>query len=71
MEAKVRTKKIGGSFAIFIPKEIVRTQNISSNDILNVEINKTGNLDFMWGKGKDIKKPTQKIMEEIDEGEDE
>ena len=27
------------------------------------------NLDFMWGKGKDIKKSTEEIMKDIDEGE--
>ncbi len=69
METKVRTRKIGGSMAVFIPKEIVEAQNISQNDILTINIAKTGDLSFMWGKGKEIKKSTKKIMDEIDEGE--
>ncbi len=33
-------------------------------------IQKIDNLNFLWGKLKDIKKPTDKIIEELDEGED-
>ena len=30
----------------------------------------TNNLDFLWGKLKDIKKPTKEVMDIVDEGEE-
>ena len=69
METNVRAKKFGGSIGIIIPKEIVEKQRISVNDRIEIRIEKKADLNFMWGKGKDIKKPTQDIMQEIDEGE--
>ncbi len=69
MEAEVKAKKMGGSIGIIIPKEIVERERINVEDIIKVKIEKKDNLSFLWAKGKDIKKSTQKIMEEIDEGE--
>ena len=54
---------------MIIPREIVEIERISANDILKVKIEKTGDLSFLWGKLKDVKKSTDKIMEEIDEWE--
>ena len=39
-------------------------------DILKVKIEKTSNINFLWGKFKDIKKLTDKIMKEINEAEE-
>ena len=69
METNVRAKKFGGSIGIIIPKEIVEKQRISVNDRIEIRIEKKADLNFMWGKGKDIKKSTQEIMQETDEGE--
>ena len=71
MESKLKAKQIGGSIGVIIPKEIVEKEGIMPNDILKVKIEKTSDLKFLWGKFKDIKKPTDKIMKEIDEFEDE
>lgn len=70
METKVIARKIGGSIAVFIPKNIIEIQKIVPHDIIRINIHKTGDFDFMWGKGKNIKKSTDEIMKEIDEGED-
>lgn len=69
MEASVKAKRIGGSLGIIIPKEIVMREKILEEDVLNIKVEKTYNLNFLWGKYRDIKKSTDKIMREIDENE--
>ena len=70
MEAIIKAKKIGGSIGIIIPRRIVGKEKISPEDTLKVKIEKTADLSFLWGRWKDIKKSTDEIMKEIDEGED-
>ena len=70
METIIKAKKMGGSIGIIIPREIVIREKISPEDTLKIEIEKTSDLSFLWGRWKDVKKSTDKIMEEIDEGED-
>ncbi|MEK6875606.1 MAG: AbrB/MazE/SpoVT family DNA-binding domain-containing protein [Nanoarchaeota archaeon] len=69
METQTKAKRIGGSIGIIIPKEIVEKEGIRANDTIKIRIEKTADLNFLWGRGKDIKKSTDKIMREIDEGE--
>ena len=45
------------------------SKNRDRTDYLEIRIEKKADLNFMWGKGKDIKKSTQEIMQETDEGE--
>ena len=71
MESKLKAKQIGGSIGVIIPKDIVKKEGIMPNDTLKVRIEKTSDLNFLWGKFKDVKKSTDKIMREIDEFEDE
>ena len=71
MEVELKARKIGGSIGIIIPLELTRNERIFENDLLKVRIRKTYDLSFMFGKGKSIKKSTEQIMKEIDEGEDE
>jgi len=70
MEAIAKAKQIGGSIGFLIPKEVVDSERIHVDDTLKVRIEKTDNLNSLWGKYRHIKKPTWKIMKEIDEGED-
>ena len=70
MKTTAKAKQIGGSIGILIPKEIVEKERIHVNDTLKIEIEKTDDLSWLWGRGKDIKKSTDEIMKEIDEGED-
>ena len=69
MEAIVKAKKIGGSIVVLIPKKMVNEGRILVDDTLKIRVDKTADLSFLWGRGKDIKKSTDKIMKEIDEGE--
>ena len=69
MELITKTKKIGGSVAVIIPKEVAIKERILADDTVKIQIEKSDDLSFMWGRFKDIKKPTDKIMREIDEGE--
>ena len=69
MEAIVKAKKLGGSIAVVIPKELVERERIHPKDTLKINVQKTGDLNWLWGRFKDIKKPTDQIMREIDEGE--
>lgn len=69
MEAIVKAKKIGGSIGIVLPKELVKKERILPEDNVKINVEKTGDLNFLWGRFKDIKKPADDIMKEIDEGE--
>ena len=69
MELKLKTRQIGGSIGIIIPKDMALREGIVSEDIVKIRIEKTADLSFMWGRGKGIKKSTAGIMREIDEGE--
>ena len=71
METKLIAKKIGGSIGIIIPKNVVELERIAVNDILKIKIEKTGDLSFLWGKLKNVRKTTDKIMAEMDEWENE
>lgn len=70
MEAITKAKRIGGSIGVIIPKEIVEKEHIKPDDMLKIKVERKDNLNSLWGILKDIKTPTQKIMDIIDEGED-
>ena len=69
MEAVVKAKKIGGSIAVLIPKKIVNEERISADDTLKIKVERSDNLNWLWGRFRGIKKSTDQIMKEIDEGE--
>ena len=66
------TKKWGNSLGITIPAEIIKEEKIKPNEKVNVLIFKDTKKIFrsVFGTMK-LKMPTQKAMEEIDEGYDE
>lgn len=70
MEAIVKAKKIGGSIGIILPKKLIEKENIMAEDDIEIKIKRKDNFDSLWGIIKDVKIPTQKIMDIIDEGED-
>lgn len=65
-------KKWGNSLGITIPSEIIRGENIKPEKKISILIigDYSEKLKRMFGTLK-LKKPTQKVMEEIDEGYDE
>lgn len=66
---QLKAKRMGGSIGIIIPQIVITKERIQVNDSINIKIEKTADLSFMFGKGKGIKKSTSQIMNEIDEGE--
>lgn len=70
MQAIVKAKKIGGSVGVIIPREIVEKEHIKPEDTVEIKVKRKDSLESIWGILKDIKKPTQQIMKEIDEGEE-
>ena len=66
------TKKWGNSLGITIPSEIIKEGSIKPRDKITVLVFKdySKNLKKMFGTLK-LKKPTQNVMKEIDEGYDE
>ena len=71
METEVKTIKIGGSIGIIIPKEIIQKERIKPKQKIKINIEKVSDVSFLWGKYKYVTIPTQEILDEIDEGEDE
>ncbi len=69
MEAILKAKQIGGSICIIIPKKVVEHERIHVDDNIKVNIERSDDLTFLWGKFKHLKKPTDKIMKEINDGE--
>lgn len=69
MEAVVKAKKIGGSIGVVIPKEIIDKERISPEDMIKIKVERTNDFNWLWGRFKGIKKSTDQIMREIDEGE--
>ena len=67
----VRARKVGGSVAVIVPKEVVKKERISPNDKVRLSIQRVDELTDWWGNLKWAKKPTARIIKEIDEGEDE
>ena len=70
MQAIVKAKKIGGSVGVIIPKKIVEKEHIRAEDTIEIKVERKDNLNSLWGILKDVKMPTQKIMDITDEGED-
>ncbi len=71
MQMRIKAKKFGGSIGIILPRDLVDKNSIFPDDFLEIDVKKVADLSFLWGKGRDIKKSTDKIMDEIDEGENE
>lgn len=69
---KAIPKKWGNSIGITIPAKVVKEENIKPRKEVTILIfgDKTKKLQSMFGTLK-LKKPTQKVMEEIDQGYDE
>lgn len=69
---KAVPKKWGNSFGITIPAEVIKSENLQLNKeaIFFVAGDNRKRIKKMFGTLK-IKKPTQQIMDEIDEGYDE
>ena len=70
MEVVVKAKKIGGSIGIILPKKLIEKEHIKVDDNIEIKLKRSDNFNSLWGILKDVKIPTQKIMDIIDEGEE-
>ncbi|MBI2232814.1 MAG: AbrB/MazE/SpoVT family DNA-binding domain-containing protein [Candidatus Aenigmarchaeota archaeon] len=67
-QVECKTRKIGGSIGIILPKEFVAKENIKPNQELRVEIKKHVKVKDVWGLLPDWKTPTQKLKDEARKG---
>ena len=51
MEALTRTRKLGGSLIVTIPKEVVIEEGLKENQIIKIEIKRTKKSGFGLFKG--------------------
>lgn len=70
MEAVTKARKVGGSVAVIVPKEVAEKESIRPNDTVRIRVERVDELGEWWGRLKWVKKPTGEIMRIIDEGED-
>lgn len=70
MEAIVKARKLGGSVAVVVPKEMAELENIKPNDSVRITVERIDEVSSLWGRWKWIRKSTDRIMREIDENED-
>ena len=67
-EVVCKTRKIGGSIGIILPKDFVEKENIKPDQSIKLEIkNKPKAKDF-FGLLPDWKTPTQKLKDEARKG---
>jgi len=69
LQNRIKVKKFGGSIGIIFPRKIVEDKGLRQDDFVEISIEKIADLSFLWNKGKDINISTQKLMDEIDKGE--
>ena len=68
IEKETRLKKWGNSIGVIIPKEEAEKENLKINQRVRIIINPVDliRVKDIFGKFKKMKKPTSKIMKEID-----
>ncbi len=67
---KAIVKRWGNSLGVVLPKGVIAETKIKPGQEVEVILPKKVDLSKIFGTLKDWKKPTQKIMEEIDKGWD-
>ncbi|MBI4895476.1 MAG: AbrB/MazE/SpoVT family DNA-binding domain-containing protein [Candidatus Aenigmarchaeota archaeon] len=50
-QALVKTKKIGGSIMVRIPKEVIETESIHENELIKITVEKVRKSGFGMAKG--------------------
>lgn len=66
--AQVKTKRWGSSLGIIIPSDIIKKEQIKEGQDIEVFFLKPKkvNMDKLFGSLKNWKKPTQKLLDEVD-----
>ena len=68
MEIECKTRKIGGSLGIIIPKEVVEEEGIKPNQSIKIEIRSRPKAREIWGLFPNLKTPAQKLKDEARKG---
>ena len=67
-EIECKTRQIGGSIGIILPKEIVDKEAIGPDQTIRVSIKKQLKVRNVFGMFPDWKTPTQKLKDEARKG---
>ena len=67
-EIECKTRKIGGSIGIILPKDAVEREGIKPDQNIVVEIKKQVKVKDVFGMFPDWKTPTQKLKDEARKG---
>ena len=63
-----RTKKIGGSIGVILPKDLIKKEGIKSDQNIEIEIINRPKAREIWGLFPNWKTPTQKLKDEARKG---
>ncbi|MDP3728182.1 MAG: AbrB/MazE/SpoVT family DNA-binding domain-containing protein [bacterium] len=55
METLTKTRKVGGSLVVTIPREIVELEDLQENQLVKIEVHKAKKSGFGISKGKGIR----------------
>ena len=50
MESLTRTRRIGGSLVVTLPREIVRAEGITEGELVEINVKKTGDVNGPFRK---------------------
>lgn len=67
-EVECKTRKIGGSVGIILPKDVVKKEGIKPNQIIKIEIKTRPKAKEIWGLFPNWKPDTQKLKDEARKG---
>lgn len=67
-EIEAKTRKIGGSVGIILPKSIVEKEGIKPNQTIRVEIKRQVKVKDVFGMFPNWKPDTQKLKDEARKG---
>lgn len=67
-EIECKTRKIGGSIGIILPKDVVEKECIEPNQNIVIRLNKRVKVKDVFGLLPDWKTPTQKLKDEARKG---
>ena len=65
---KVKVRKVGGSFGLFIQKKDAKELGLKEDEEVTIDVNRTNPLKEMFGTGK-LPRPTKTILKELRKNE--
>ena len=68
--ARAVVRRIGNSFGLILPKDLVREKRLRAGDEVDVTVEKAKTLADMWGMGRHLKLSADELNDLTNEGED-